>query len=91
MISKQNAKQTDSTVNLGNIKKNKMENQAKIEKWNNLPAQHKADFGNKWITHDTNLRAWCKPFEELSKLKQDSVLQSIDNFVYSGLIGYGIE
>lgn len=68
-----------------------MENQAKIKKWNNLPAQHKADFGNKWITHDTNLRAWCKPFEELSRLKQDRVLQSIDNFVYSGLIGYGID
>lgn len=50
-----------------------------IEKWNALTGTQKAELGDRYITHDTNLRAWVKPFNELSPLKQKRVLQSMAN------------
>lgn len=69
-----------------------MTNQEKIQAWDNLPDQEKAAMGNMYITHDTNLKVWCKPFTELSLLKQKRVLQSIERFasIKHPLIGFGI-
>lgn len=61
--------------------------------WNNLPAQEKMAMGDHYITHETNLKAWNKPFADLSKLKQKRVLQSVEEFSKvknHGIIGSGI-
>ena len=61
--------------------------------WNNLHAQEKMAMGDHYITHETNLKAWNKPFSELSKLKQKRVLQSVEDFSKvknHGIIGSGI-
>lgn len=42
--------------------------------WNNLTDNQKISFGDRWITHESNLKAWCKPFEELSELKKQRVI-----------------
>jgi succinate dehydrogenase flavin-adding protein (antitoxin of CptAB toxin-antitoxin module) len=62
-----------------------------IKKWDALSAQQKAEFGNMYITHDTNLRAWCKYFNQLSELKQKRVLDSMPTYTPPNcLIGFGI-
>jgi succinate dehydrogenase flavin-adding protein (antitoxin of CptAB toxin-antitoxin module) len=62
-----------------------------IKKWNALSDQQKAEFGNMYITHDTNLRAWCKDFKDLSELKQKRVLDSMPTYTPANcLIGFGI-
>ena len=48
-----------------------------IKKWNSLNGNQKRAFGDRWITHDTNLDAWDKDFEDLSNLKKKRVLSSI--------------
>ena len=66
-----------------------------IKKWNSLNGNQKRAFGDRWITHDTNLDAWNKDFEDLSNLKKKRVLASIgdiepkdlNNVVGSGLAG----
>ena len=45
--------------------------------WNKLTDNEKMSFGDRWITHDSNLKAWCKPFEELSELKKERVKKSL--------------
>lgn len=50
-----------------------------IEKWNNLSNDQKRAFADRFITHDTNLDAWVKSFENLSKLKKIRVLENIEN------------
>ena len=65
-----------------------------IECWNNLPPQEKMAMGEQYIIHETNLKAWDKPFEQLSKLKQKRVLQRIEEFAkvrFHGVIGSGIK
>ncbi|WCM42418.1 hypothetical protein MG290_01745 [Flavobacterium sp. CBA20B-1] len=65
-----------------------------IKDWNNLNDQQKAAFGDRYITHDTNLRAWCKNFEDLSELKKQRVLRDFKEEYKEGLnnlIGYGIQ
>lgn len=57
-----------------------METTEKIQLWNNLPDQEKAAFGDMYITHESNLRAWVKDFDLLSQLKKDRVIQSIEGF-----------
>lgn len=57
-----------------------MTTEEKIEKWNNLPNYEKRAMGDHYITHESNLEAWNKPFSELSPLKQKRVLQSIESF-----------
>lgn len=51
-----------------------------INLWNNLPAQEKIAYGDHWIVNESHLSAWNKPFAELSKLKQERVLQNIESF-----------
>ena len=66
-----------------------------IKKWNLLNGNQKRAFGDRWITHDTNLDAWNKDFEDLSNLKKKRVLASIgdiepkdlNNVVGSGIAG----
>ena len=56
-------------------------------------AQEKMAMGDHYISHETNLKAWDKPFYELSPLKQKRVLQSIEDFSklsFHGIIGSGI-
>lgn len=57
-----------------------MTTEQKIEKWNNLPDYEKRAMGDHYITHESKLEAWNKPFSELSSLKQKRVLQSIESF-----------
>lgn len=61
--------------------------------WNELPSQEKMALGDRYITHETNLRAWDKPFEELSPLKRERVLRDIESFSqikFHNVIGSGI-
>jgi len=65
-----------------------------IEIWNNLPSKEKMAMGDQYITRETNLKAWDKPFDQLSKLKQKRVLQRIEEFArvgFHGVIGSGIK
>lgn len=62
--------------------------------WNELPSQEKMAMGDHYITHETNLKAWDKKFDELSPLKQKRVLQDIEDFSklsFHGIIGSGID
>ena len=45
-----------------------------IKKWNELSPLSKRAFGDKWITHESNLEAWNKSFNKLSPLKQKRIL-----------------
>ena len=68
-----------------------MENTIKL--WNNLSDQKKVAFGDRYITHETNLRTWCKSFENLSELKKQRVLRDFteaNKHSLNNLIGYGI-
>ena len=61
--------------------------------WNKLQSQEKMAMGDLYISHETDLRAWDKPFDELSPLKQKRVLQSVEDFSkvkFHGVIGSGI-
>lgn len=65
-----------------------------IESWNNLSPEEKMAMGDQYIIHETNLKAWDKPFDQLSKLKQKRVLQRIEEFAkvrFHGVIGSGIK
>ena len=65
-----------------------------INIWNKLSSQEKMAFGNQYITHETNLKAWDKEYKELSPLKQKRVLQSVEEFSKIKnhmLIGSGID
>ena len=62
--------------------------------WNELPSQEKMAMGDHYISHETNLKAWDKPFDELSPLKQKRVLQSVESFSklkFHWIIGSGID
>ena len=48
-----------------------------IKKWDSLNGNQKRALGDRWITHDTNLGAWDKDFEDLTNLKKKRVLSSI--------------
>ena len=58
-------------------KRSPNENKA-IKKWNSLTSSQKRAFGDRWITHESNLDAWNKKFEDLSNLKQQRVLANIN-------------
>lgn len=54
-----------------------MENSEKVaEKWNSLTSGQKAAFGDRYITNESNLRAWDKPFNELSYSKKRWIMKS---------------
>jgi hypothetical protein len=57
-----------------------MDTKDKIATWDNLPPREKRAMGAHYITHESNLNAWNKPFEQLSKLKQKRVLSYIESF-----------
>jgi hypothetical protein len=57
-----------------------MNTDEKILTWNNMPDFEKRAMGDHYITHETDLDAWNKPFNRLSPLKQKRVLQSIEEF-----------
>lgn len=62
--------------------------------WNELPAQEKMAMGDMYISHETNLKAWDKPYDELSPLKMKRVLQSVEAFSkvkIHPIIGSGID
>lgn len=62
--------------------------------WDNLHPQEKMAFGDQWISHETNLRAWDKPFSELSPLKRKRVLMSVEVFSHikiHPMLGSGID
>jgi len=64
-----------------------------IKKWNSLNGNQKRAFGDRWITHDANLDAWNKDFEDLSNLKKKRVLASIGDIEPKDLnhvVGSGI-
>lgn len=64
-----------------------------INKWDSLTNQQKAAFGDRWITHETNLSAWAKPFDELSDLKKKRVIENIGNIEpehLNSVKGFGI-
>jgi hypothetical protein len=55
-----------------------MQNSEKtIAKWNSLTSAQKISFGDRWITHESDLTAWDKPFQNLSSLKQRRVLYTL--------------
>jgi len=49
---------------------------AQIKLWNSLTGMQKKSFGDRWISNDSDLNAWNKPFNELSELKKQRVLKS---------------
>ena len=53
-----------------------METNNVISAWDSMTSQQKMSFGEKWISHETDLRAWDKPFSELSPLKRDRILNN---------------
>ena len=64
-----------------------------VEKWNALTDQQRASFGDRFITHETNLSAWVKDFESLSVHKQKMILKNFPNIEVSTLnytIGFGV-
>jgi len=48
-----------------------------IKKWNNLNPDQKRAFGDRFITHETNLDAWANDFDSLSELKKKRVIENI--------------
>ena len=58
-----------------------MKNETKIQIWNNLPESEKRAMGDHWITNESYLQAWNKPFDQLSQLKKERVLKSIKEFI----------
>lgn len=48
-----------------------------INKWNGLNSSQKCAFGDRFITHETNLNAWNKNFDDLSELKKKRVIENI--------------
>lgn len=50
----------------------------KIElKWDSLTDAQKRAFGDRWVTHESNLNAWAKPYRDLSNFKKSCVDKSI--------------
>lgn len=93
MTLKKNAAKMQLNLYLSNNNFNirKMTTEQKISKWNNLTATQKSEFGDRMITHDTNLQAWQKDFNDLSESKKQKILNNIENASMPGtLIGTGI-
>ena len=57
-----------------------MTNETKIQIWNNLPESEKCAMGDHWITNEQHLQAWNKPWDQLSQLKKERVLKSVEQF-----------
>jgi hypothetical protein len=57
-----------------------MKNSEKIQNWDNLPESEKRAMGSHWVTNESNLQSWNKPFDLLSQLKKARILQSIEQF-----------
>ena len=55
-----------------------MENSIKI--WDNLSSNEKMSFGERFITHESNLKVWDKLFNDLSELKKQRVISKIESF-----------
>ena len=49
------------------------------QKWNSLNAMQKRSFGTRFITHESNLNAWNKPYSELSAWKKVTVDKNLES------------
>lgn len=46
--------------------------------WNAMSHDERIAIADRWITNESNLSAWDKPFNELSELKQKRVITSLN-------------
>ena len=46
--------------------------------WNAMSHEQRIAIADRWITNESNLMAWDKPFNELSWLKQKRVIISLN-------------
>lgn len=46
--------------------------------WNAMTHDERIAIADRWITNESNLMAWDKPFNELSLLKQNRVIISLN-------------
>ena len=46
--------------------------------WNAMSHDERIAIADRWITNESNLVAWDKPFNELSTLKQKRVITSLN-------------
>lgn len=46
--------------------------------WNAMSRNERIAIADRWITNESNLSAWDKPFNELSALKQKRVITSLN-------------
>ena len=46
--------------------------------WNAMSHDQRIAIADRWITNESNLSAWDKPFNELSALKQKRVITSLN-------------
>lgn len=49
-------------------------------KWNGLTATEKMGFGDRMITHESDMYAWNKEFEELSDSKKEAIMKNIKGY-----------
>lgn len=59
-----------------------------IEKWNALSRAQKVEFGDRIITHESNLEAWDRDFGDLSGWKMELVVKNILNCELPGIMIY---
>ena len=48
------------------------------EQWDAMTHDQRIAIADRWITNESNLTAWDKPFNELSTLKQKRVIISLN-------------
>ena len=48
------------------------------EQWDAMTHDQRIEIADIWITNESNLMAWDKPFNELSTLKQKRVIISLN-------------
>lgn len=63
-----------------NAAKNKMTHEEVITKWDGLTATEKMGMGDHMITHESDLNAWNKNFDDLSDGKKEMVIKNIEKY-----------
>ena len=48
------------------------------EQWNAMSHNQRIAIADRWITHESNLMTWDKPFDQLSELKKKRVITSLN-------------
>lgn len=51
-----------------------------ITKWNGLTATEKMGMGDRMITHESDLHAWNKNFDDLSDAKKEMVIKNMEKY-----------